>query len=65
MAERHLRSRSHSVAREVDGASLDSESDRARIEVDEEPNKSLIGNGRALLSQAIMLSFLQASFTSS
>jgi hypothetical protein len=39
MAEKQLQRRSHSVAREVDGASLESERNRARIEVDEEPNK--------------------------
>jgi hypothetical protein len=38
MADRQLRSRSHSLAREVYGVRLESERDRDGIEVDEEPN---------------------------
>ena len=38
MAERQLRSRSYSVARDVDGVQLESERDRASINVDEEQN---------------------------
>jgi hypothetical protein len=38
MADRQLRSRSRLLAREVDGVRLESERDRADIEVDEEPN---------------------------
>jgi hypothetical protein len=38
MADRQLRSRSRSLAREVDGVRLESERDKDGIEVDEEPN---------------------------
>jgi hypothetical protein len=38
MADRQLRSRSRSLAREVDGVRLGSERDRDGIKVDEEPN---------------------------
>jgi hypothetical protein len=38
MVERQLQSRSYSVARDVDGVRLESERDRAGINVDEEQN---------------------------
>jgi hypothetical protein len=59
MAERQMRSRSHSVAKVVDGESLESERDRARVEVDEEPNRindrqweSLAESGNIVLMSA-------------
>jgi Sec-independent protein translocase protein TatA len=67
MAEKQLRSRSHSVAREVDRASLEPERDAARIEVDEEPNRvtdrqweGLAESGNNVMSASQFREFMSA-----